>query len=415
MEQNAISSDLIRGHIDTIILHTLLDGDKFAQQISDAIEQKSDGEYKINQATLYSSLKRLENLKHVSSYWYDTAGGRRKYFKLTTTGKETVENNLSSWSFSRAIIDKLMDCTPQVIYKTQYVEKVVEVDKKEFTTIASTPIPTVVNQASNTEIKVVSENKPTIEEKIVKTNEINTVEPENKQEINFRNILNGLIKTTEIVKEEPQTELEPLEKVDTKSTSTEKLKFNETLISTDYNAQKANNNGKIDFGDITLKAAKEGYKVRISSKDSAINEGTFLINKLNLISSIILLSLCLFEFLIISLKFKDFFRLDVATIVIVILFLTIYPAFCLFNYLKKPKKTISKRVSADVVLTVAIIVFNLLLITVSANLLCNVNFENMQIILYSLIIPIMLCIDTFVYYLIKFSISKFNTFILRKK
>ena len=39
--QPTISSDLIRGHIDTIILHTLIESDKFAQQISDAVEYKS--------------------------------------------------------------------------------------------------------------------------------------------------------------------------------------------------------------------------------------------------------------------------------------------------------------------------------------------------------------------------------------
>ena len=60
--EKSISSDLIRGHIDTIILHTLLDGNKYAQQISDSIEEKSEKNYVINQATLYSSLKRLENL-----------------------------------------------------------------------------------------------------------------------------------------------------------------------------------------------------------------------------------------------------------------------------------------------------------------------------------------------------------------
>ena len=125
MEPQAISSDLIRGHIDTIILHTLVDGDKFAQQISDFVEEKSENEYKLNQATLYSSLKRLEGLKYVVSYWNDTVGGRRKYFKLTDLGKNTVENNLSNWSYSRAIIDKLMDCAPTPIYRTQYIEKIV--------------------------------------------------------------------------------------------------------------------------------------------------------------------------------------------------------------------------------------------------------------------------------------------------
>ena len=41
MQNQQISSDLIRGHIDTIILHTLLDGDKYAEQISDTIDKKS--------------------------------------------------------------------------------------------------------------------------------------------------------------------------------------------------------------------------------------------------------------------------------------------------------------------------------------------------------------------------------------
>ena len=30
--EHSISSDLIRGHIDTIILHTLIDGDKYPHQ-----------------------------------------------------------------------------------------------------------------------------------------------------------------------------------------------------------------------------------------------------------------------------------------------------------------------------------------------------------------------------------------------
>ena len=37
----SISSDLIRGHIDTIILHALTENDKYAQQISEVIESKS--------------------------------------------------------------------------------------------------------------------------------------------------------------------------------------------------------------------------------------------------------------------------------------------------------------------------------------------------------------------------------------
>ena len=62
MEQS-INSDLIRGHIDTIILRSLSDGDKFPQEISDYVFKISNENYSINQATLYSSLKRLETTK----------------------------------------------------------------------------------------------------------------------------------------------------------------------------------------------------------------------------------------------------------------------------------------------------------------------------------------------------------------
>ena len=109
-EQNfGISSDLIRGHINTIILRCLYDGDKYGYEIIDEIEKKSGGLYTIKQPTLYSALKRLESLQYVSSYYGDSSyGGRRKYFSLTDTGRQITEQNLSEWEYSRTIIDSLI-------------------------------------------------------------------------------------------------------------------------------------------------------------------------------------------------------------------------------------------------------------------------------------------------------------------
>ena len=41
---SSISSDLIRGHINTIILRTLYDGDKYGYEIINEIEEKSKGQ-----------------------------------------------------------------------------------------------------------------------------------------------------------------------------------------------------------------------------------------------------------------------------------------------------------------------------------------------------------------------------------
>ena len=109
-EQNFdISSDLIRGHINTIILRSLYDGDKYGYDIINEIENKSGGLYTLKQPTLYSALKRLESLKYVESYYGDYSnGGRRKYFSLTDKGRAVTEKNLSEWEYSRTIIDSLI-------------------------------------------------------------------------------------------------------------------------------------------------------------------------------------------------------------------------------------------------------------------------------------------------------------------
>lgn len=106
---SSISSELIRGHINTIILRTLYDGDKYGYEIINEIEDKSKGQYTLKQPTLYSALKRLESQDFVTSYWGGVSnGGRRKYFQITEKGRKIVEQNLAEWEYSRTIIDSLI-------------------------------------------------------------------------------------------------------------------------------------------------------------------------------------------------------------------------------------------------------------------------------------------------------------------
>ena len=108
-EEKTISSDLIRGHINTIILRALYDGDKYGYAIIAEIERKSHGQYSMKQPSLYSALKRLEKDGYITSYWGGSVGGgRRKYFSLTELGKEIAEQNLTEWEYSRTVIDSLI-------------------------------------------------------------------------------------------------------------------------------------------------------------------------------------------------------------------------------------------------------------------------------------------------------------------
>ena len=109
MTDTKISSDLLRGHTDTIILRLLMDDDKYGYEISKLIQTNSRGEYELKEATMYSSLKRLEGDGSITSYWGDeTQGGRRKYYRITKKGKQVYSENKNNWEYAKRILDQLL-------------------------------------------------------------------------------------------------------------------------------------------------------------------------------------------------------------------------------------------------------------------------------------------------------------------
>lgn len=108
LERN-ISPDLIRGHTDTIILRLLCEGDMYGYQIYRKIIQRSLGMYELKEATLYSSLRRLENQSLITSYWGDESqGGRRRYYRITDEGRRAYGRNRADWEFTKKVIDMLI-------------------------------------------------------------------------------------------------------------------------------------------------------------------------------------------------------------------------------------------------------------------------------------------------------------------
>ena len=104
-----MSSDLLRGHTDTIVLGILRQGDSYGYEIYKKIIEKSEGLYELKEATLYASFRRLEAEGSITSYWGDeTQGGRRKYYHITPLGENVYQLNKKDWEFTKKIIDKLL-------------------------------------------------------------------------------------------------------------------------------------------------------------------------------------------------------------------------------------------------------------------------------------------------------------------
>lgn len=109
MDNFNVNIDLIRGHVDTIILRCLFDEDKYGLEILNYIKEKSDNMYCLKQPTLYSCLKRLEKIGYIKSYKGDTSNGaKRVYYTLLDEGRDFVLKDQYQWEYSRTIIDNLI-------------------------------------------------------------------------------------------------------------------------------------------------------------------------------------------------------------------------------------------------------------------------------------------------------------------
>lgn len=175
----SIDSDLIRGHVDTIILKTLADGDKYGYEIIKEIETKSNGTYELKQPTLYSCLKRLEGQGFISAYWVNSEiGGRRHYYKLTEQGRKEYTENMKEWLSSRGIIDNLIS------------NDIPAYEDKDYNLVAPKRVlPNTETTNSEGEIKNENDNATPLSntENQVQTEKlidsyIDSVEPENKKE-----------------------------------------------------------------------------------------------------------------------------------------------------------------------------------------------------------------------------------------
>jgi PadR family transcriptional regulator PadR len=108
-EHEGLSPDLVRGNIDTMILRTLLDADRYGYQIAKTIAAASSGQYEPKEATLYSSLRRLEASGWVTPYWGDESqGGRRKYYTVTDAGRHAYAAGAAAWEHAKRVLDALL-------------------------------------------------------------------------------------------------------------------------------------------------------------------------------------------------------------------------------------------------------------------------------------------------------------------
>ena len=105
-----ISSDVIRGYNDTMILSILIKEPSYGYEISKQIKKISEEKYIIKETTLYSAFTRMEKNGFIESFVdEDLAGGKKRtYYRITPAGRDYYRAKCEEWTLTKEVIEKFI-------------------------------------------------------------------------------------------------------------------------------------------------------------------------------------------------------------------------------------------------------------------------------------------------------------------
>ena len=104
-----ISSDIIRGYNDTMILYLLIEEPSYGYEISKKIKSLTDEKYIIKETTLYSAFTRLEKNGFIKSFLNnESMGNRRTYYMITESGRKYYNEKCEEWKVTKEVVEKFI-------------------------------------------------------------------------------------------------------------------------------------------------------------------------------------------------------------------------------------------------------------------------------------------------------------------
>jgi PadR family transcriptional regulator, regulatory protein PadR len=100
-----MNPEMLKGHLDTIVLAALEAGPAHGYAIIEAIRARSGDTFDLPEGTLYPALHRLEAAGLLASEWTVPASGRkRRVYTLTPDGRAALADRRTVWErFSQGV------------------------------------------------------------------------------------------------------------------------------------------------------------------------------------------------------------------------------------------------------------------------------------------------------------------------
>ena len=100
-----VDPNFLKGNLDLILLTLLAEGPKYGLEVIKEAQQRTQGYFEFKEGSLYPALHRLEKARQIEGYFGESdVGPRRRYYRITPKGQQTLESKQSQWErFVRAM------------------------------------------------------------------------------------------------------------------------------------------------------------------------------------------------------------------------------------------------------------------------------------------------------------------------
>src|SRR5882724_10126692 len=100
-----MEAEMLKGHLDAIVLAALEAGPAHGYAIIETIKSRSGATFDLPEGTVYPALHRLEQAGWLASSWMTPPGGRRRrVYSLTKNGAAALVDRRKAWGrFAEAV------------------------------------------------------------------------------------------------------------------------------------------------------------------------------------------------------------------------------------------------------------------------------------------------------------------------
>lgn len=107
-----ITGDALRGHLETMALAALEQGEAHGFEVWRRLEEAGRGALRLKEGSLYPALYRLEEAGLVRSAWEDgpgrRRGPRRRVYRLTKKGQRRLADGRQEWRQFVSVVGNIL-------------------------------------------------------------------------------------------------------------------------------------------------------------------------------------------------------------------------------------------------------------------------------------------------------------------